>query len=279
MIARALSASGLLLAAGASGSYLAYTLGEHAALLPVALRARGPAFALGLGASVLGLSLAPWRPSAWLSLAVTGGLTAYALKRQWLMPPSAPRYVPTLPSPSGPNGLVLVLPDGGGVRLRVLARDRVALVGPWLVVHCGLARSVAVFNAPDDVVRAVLPHRSGFWLNVGRVGELVDGVDGVGRDSGQPVLRRLAATVRTEASWRAVAPEALLHAPLGGGLLASERRPRVPSARGVADGPRFGVVDGHSWRPVDLADPGPSQPGQYVISRWAARARGCSGTE
>ncbi len=278
MIARALSTAGVSLATGASATYLAYTLGERDALLPIALRARRPAFALGLGASAAGLALAPWRPSAWLSVAVTGALAAYALERQWLWPKAAPRYVPAVPTTSAPGGLVVVLPDASAVRLRILARDRVARVGPWLVVHCGLARSVTIFSAPEADVRAVLPHRSGFWLSLGGAGELVDAVDGVGRDSGRPVLARLTAEVRTEASWRAAVPHAVVHAPIGGGRASPERRPRVPSARRVEDGGRFGVVVGVTWRPVELTGPGPAHPGQYVLSRWAARARGYSGT-
>ncbi len=279
MIARVLSASGLLLSAGASATYLAYTLGERDALLPAALRARRPAFAFGLAMSAVGCALAPWRPAGWCSLAAAGALAAYAVKRQWLLPPPAPRYDEAPASANASSGLVLVLPDASAVRLRVLAHDRVAVVGPWLVVHCGLARSVTIYDVPDGEVRAVLPHRTGFWLSVTGVAELVDGVDGVGHDSGQPVLLRRAAEVRSEASWRESSRGSLLHAPPAGGRAAAERRLRVPSARGVDDPQRFGVVRDHDWRPTDLARPEPVRPGQFVLSRWAARARGLQGTE
>lgn len=276
-MSRLASGVGLALVAGSSAAYLAYTLGGVDGLAPFLLRRRGATLRLGLALTGLGVLLAPRRPSGWAAALVAAGLATYATRRQWLSGHPARAYTPELlegpPAPPGPDGWVVALPDGGAVRLRAAAQDRVLFAGQWLVVHCGLARSVAVFEAPRVPVAAVLPHRSGFFMRVGEA--LLDGVDGRAAEGGEG-LSPVAVRVLRLHEWREQGGTRLYERPARGQYRA--RTPRVPGARGVRDPMRIGRVEGGVW--VALPPSGAEAAGAVLhLARWAARARGLSGTE
>ncbi len=251
------SVAGVGLVASGTAAYLAYTLAGRDELAPYLHNRRRAAMGAGLLLTAVGVIEAPHRPSSWLALGIAGGLVTYAVRRQWLLGHRARVYRSAQPLPAGGRGWAVVLPDGFGVRLREAALDRVVVAGQWMLVHCGLARSVAVFQAPRVPVVATLPHPSGFWLDVG--GARVDGVDG------SPTLTPVPVTLcRVEDD---AAPKRY-YSYRDDHELPSSPRPRVPGARGVEDAMRFGVVREGRWAALDGGE------ASLHLSRWAAKVRG-----
>lgn len=250
-------------------SYWLYTLAGLRGLGPFVGTFRRTVMILSVG--VLGPLLG--HAGADASVPALLGLAAflYALSRQWLLIDASPQLVEGEDRLLAAGDLAVVLPDGSAVPLALLARLRTARVGDDTLVHCGLARSLALFQAAGDL-RPELPHATGFSL-IGP-GGLWDGVDGAPLAGGAP-LRRGELSLSDGADWRAAHPTAVLYA------LAEQREavapavptPRVPGARSVADPMRLGSVRDGRW------SSGREGSADLFLARWAARARGLEGTE
>ena len=268
MIATALSLTGLALTGGSVAAYAAYTLADVQSLRGPLLSIRKASVLAGVASATAGLALSPLNPLTSVGFAVTAALAGYATGRQWLFPRAAPRYRPVMSSRG--DGLVLVLPDGRGTRLRWLAHDRVARIDGWLLVHCGLARSVAIYDDPGGDPRAVLPHATGFLI--AESGQLYDGVDGTPVTTTHDPLTQL--PCRLAAGERFAGVLVGPSKPQGTDRL---RTPRVPGARAITDPMAFGAVRGAEWRPLGSFSDDAVIEGDYFLSRWAAQARGLIG--
>lgn len=249
--------------------YWAYTLGGVDALAPLMRQTRQRVVALGCllsGLALLGdgLSLMGAGP-----VVIAAPLMAYAVRRQWLFPKTAPRLASTEMMPR-PEDLVAVLPDGNAVALRWLAKLRTARVENLLLVHCGLSRSLAAFRAPSGDVAAVLPHPTGFLI--GTRTRTWDGVDGLATDGGSS-LEAVPIRLMTQAAWRLRWPSAGLMAPVGATSLPpiDSRFPRLPGARGVPDPLAWGRVSAGRW---EAHDPSSDEQAGRFLARWAALRRG-----
>ena len=207
-------------------------------------------------------------------------LYSYAVRRQWLFPRPAARFVP-IPDTLENGEVVAVLAGGEAVALRWASKKRTLCVEGQTLVHCGLARSVTAFEGNDPKLAAVLPHATGFEISNGR--GLWDGVDGRSLVGGSP-RQRVPVMVCTAAVWRNVFPSGRHFGPAGSETLppAAHRQPRVPGARGVEDPLAWGVVREGRWFAVSLEAPGsgeapvsaPAPEAAYYLGRWAAIARG-----
>lgn len=260
-------------------AYVAYTLGELTPLRKPLMRLRRPGIALGLGMAVAGTALeigvgAPLRLYDPVPLFLAVAATAYAWRRQWLVPRRVPSLVPSEGTTElDAQELVAVLPGGAAVPVRLLARLRTALVGDRLVVHCALARSLAAFDPPGEPVAAVLPHATGFFVGGG--GRLWDGVDGHAGDPGAP-LRRRSLSLSTYSGWRRAFPQGALYLEQPGQQLPDEPFvlpiSRERSAPGAME---WGTVENGQWAPAALdACSDPAAVGdRYYLARWAAERR------
>ncbi len=207
---------------------------------------------------------------------------AYAMRRQWLIPTIAPVFEPcdvTVPD----EELLAVLSEGRAVPLSWLSRYRTVRIGPMLVVHCGLARSLTAFAArdiPHDFA-AVLPHGTGFYVGAGM--GWWDGVDGRSANGEQDLVRRTVTLCRAKA-WQSGTAMKVLYGPRGiaPAIVAKDRVPRVPGARGVHDSMAWGSVVDDRWRVLDPGELDQCRPevlstgekASYYLSRWAAMERG-----
>ena len=269
-----------LVGAGVAG-YWAYTLGGVERLRPLLRRYRRGVMRAGLVVSGAGLLDPTSTVAAVVPFGAAGALYAYAARNQWLHPRPAPALVETrmvLPD----YALVAVMPGGGAIPLRWAARLRTVRAGAWTLVHCGLARSVAVFRSPAaGPVAATLPHSTGFEIGAGS--GIWDGVDGRSLDSG-PDLVAAPVALCTSAAWHAAFPAEPVWAPSAHAPLPPRysRRPLVPGARDVADPNRWGTAIDGAW--TALADhelgvcpphAGSTEgPAVAYLGRWAARRRG-----
>ncbi len=267
-------------------AYWCYTLLGATALADPIRRRRRLGVAFGVVGSFLSVGAAayaefPLTASMVSAPVVAFGLSAYAMQRQWLFPRPATRLTQGA-FPLTDDALVAVLPGGSAVAVAWLTRLRTAVTDQWLVVHCGLARSLAVFERPaEGPVGATLPHASGFEIGTlgwGRVRRW-DGVDGLALDRGAN-LRRAPVALMTHGAWRARFPDAPLLRPEGRDAPPAAREivPKVPAARGIVRPMDWGVLRGQ-WEPVDVtvAPPWSGQaegPAVTYLSRWAALARG-----
>jgi len=261
-------ASAALLLAGVA-SYWAYTLGGVRLLAPW----------LGTFRRVVMIGSVATLPPLLAHAGVDGllpasvGLVAflYALGRQWLLMDSAPVLVPGEDDLLAPTDLAVVLPDGSGVPLALLARLRTARIGDDTLVFCGLARALTLFVSAGDL-RPELPRATGFSV-AGPAG-VWDGVDGASVLGGE-ALRRSALTLADGETWRSSHPDAVLY------VLEGQRKaipptvptPRVPGSRAVADPMRLGAVRDGRWSSST------EEPADLFLARWAARTRGLQGTE
>ncbi|MEE2829975.1 MAG: hypothetical protein VX498_12365 [Myxococcota bacterium] len=266
-------------------AYWLYTLGglsPIAPLLGLPRRLLLAAAALGLLASL------SWARTGDVVLPAVLGLSAlaYAWSRQWLRCPEAPVLVPGDLSRLAEGSWVAVLPDGRAVPIALLVRLRTVRLADRLVVHCSLARSLACFEAPVGPLRADLPHASGFSIRSG--GRRWDGVDGSALDGGD-ALARHPVDLCSAAAWRDRHPSGELFVLSLGEELPELRTPspRLPGLRGVEDPMAWGRADSLRWEVLPSGERGTldlaALPGggeaSYLLSRWAARARGLDAPE
>ena len=215
-----------------------------------------------------------WHRSVPLALGMLGAI--YSWRNQWLLPKPATELHPCELVASDED-LVAVLGTGQAVCVSLLSKARTAVYEDQLLVHCGLARSLAAFKR-DDGQRpgAVLPHRTGFFIGTGHADwDGVDGSSARGGGSLQPLPLRLLSYT----TWRQAHPEGALLAPRGIQAIPQprSRRPRLPDAAGVEDPLAWGRVDGDGWQELsheDLHSAGPVDLPMRYLGRWAAKARG-----
>ncbi len=272
MTALILAWAGAAMVASGVVAYWAYTLGGVGALAPLLRRKRQLLTVSGIVIAGFGLLGHGVSVAALLPIAVAGSLFGYAERRQWLFPATAPRFS-VQDGALDPAALVAVLPDGGAVPVRWAGKKRTIRIGDSLLVHCGLARSLTLFEAPPDPIAAVLPHPTGFWI--GTAAQTWDGVDGTA-EGGSPLVRKPLGLC-TAGAWRAEYPEASWYGPADGEPLPpdSHRTPLVPGARGVQDPLAWGRVQSERWTEADTdVCPAQTQSPVYYLGRWAALRRG-----
>ena len=237
---------------------------------------------LGLGVvGVVAAASGSRESTALVPLFLGTGMTIYALTRQWFFCPTAANLVKFEGSALAPEELVVSIPGELAIPLRVLGRHRTVRIGEFLVVHCSLSRSLACFEAPDIAVRADLPHGSGFSIRGGQ--RRWDGVDGVALDAGNDLIRR-PLELYSKANWEADFPDGQLFARDAKGPLpsSSERVPLSSAARQVIDPMMWGKANTTLWRPLlggatdsrSTLVAGDPEDTNYLLSRWAAHARG-----
>jgi len=290
MIAGWLAWVGLTLVFGVVGSYWAYTLlGWTKLEFLVGPRTRQFTVLLGvlLSTMVLGFQALETEEDAirlhhlWPPVLCVLGF-AYAMRRQWLIPKPAPRFEPC--DVNVPDDMLLaVVGDGRAVPLCWLSQYRTVRMGPALLVHCGLGRSLTAFSA-DGVghdFAAILPHQSGFYVGAGL--HSWDGVDGAVKNKGNP-LRRLTVTLCRAKAWQSASATKAIYGPRG--VLPKLREdkfvPRLPGARNVVDPMSWGTVVEGSWRSLDEEELdqcrpellGTGEDASFYLSRWAAATRG-----
>ncbi len=248
-------------------------------LAPLMTSIRQAAVAVGTVGLVAALLLAELgeRPLLRLVPLLIGLLgAAYALRNQWLFPRAAVELRACKLEPEA-DALVAVLPGGEAVCVSVLSRTRTAVRGDILLVHCGLARSLAAFTRPGSSrPAAILPHSTGFEIGAG--GHRWDGVDGTAvADAQDLVLRSL--VLCSYSRWRAEhSLGALLAAPNQKSLAPGRKRtPRVPGSAAVEDPLAWGRVEGAQWTELgegDFEATAPTGAPQRFLGRWAAAALG-----
>jgi hypothetical protein len=204
--------------------------------------------------------------------------TAYAYRNQWLRPRPAVELELCRLEPPG-DAVVAILAGGEAVVVSVLSRVRTAVRGNTLLVHCGLARSLAAFARPGTArPAALLPHATGFEIGAGE--QRWDGVDGKSISGGEDLAVEPLA-LSTYSTWRAAHPlGALLAKPVQHRIPpGSKRTPRVPGSGDVEDPLAWGHVEAQQWTPLEASDWAttmtPEQPRRY-LGRWAAAKRGLS---
>jgi len=269
------------------GLYWAYTLLGMAWLEPLLGRTRHLANSAGLVALTLGIlavrqaggveELLAWNTTLPTALAL--GAYLYARRNQWLAPRPATRLVASAPEASS-DPMVAVLADGSAVPLGVLRRARTAVTSDLLVVHCGLSRSLAVFQRPGETrPAAILPHPTGF--TIGADGHRWNGVDGRATGDGSDLVGCWVGLCSHDA-WRSRHPEGRLLLPeglSGPAATTGERTPVVPGARSTQDPSCWGRIQAGQWMPVSDDElqrcPEPVQGVQpRYIARWAAIEQG-----
>ena len=202
--------------------------------------------------------------------------TAYAYRNQWLLPRAAVALELCRLEPPG-DELVAILPGDEAVCVSVLGRVRTAVRGNTLVVHCGLARSLAAFTRLGTMrPAAVLPHPTGF--EIGADEQRWDGVDGRSLSGGQ-ALSPMPLSLSTYSTWRAAHPlGALLAKPDQQAIPPDSRRtPRVPGSGDVGDPLAWGRVEARQWIPLEASDWSATTAGEEprtYLARWAAAKRG-----
>lgn len=124
--------------------------------------------------------------------------------------------------------VLAVLPDGRAAPVAWLEHVRVARAGDVLLVACGLARSLAAFEAPSSPVLVLRPIAVGFAIGAGRQW---DGVTGAALGEHAP-LQGLDVDRITAAAWREAHPDGVLLGPTVGALRTTlvERVVRIPGA-------------------------------------------------
>ena len=262
-------------------AYWCLTLLDWQFLRPVMTDVRQAAISVGLIGLIAALIWAEPGEKAWLrSIPLLCGVTAslYCWRNQWLFPRLAAELHPC-ELQAQDDDLVAVLAGGQAVCLALLSRVRTAVFADQLVVHCGLARSLAAFKrAEGQRHRAVLPHATGFFIAANGDTALCDGVDGSSRDP-EKSLRLQHLRLCSYKAWRESQPQAALLAPLGLKAFptAQHRKPRMRGALRVEDPLAWGRVEGDLWHLISAADEQLSslckEPRRY-LARWAAQARG-----
>jgi len=266
--------------------YWAYTLLGMGRLEALLGRPRRVAFSGGLVVLTAGILVVRQSQGVqgildWSTLVPAAfGLAAffYARNNQWLFPRAAARLAAGDPG-SCVDPLVAVLPDGNAISLGVLRRVRTAVTKDLLIVHCGLSRSLAAFDRPQQHrPAAVLPHPTGFTLGVDD--QRWDGVDGRATNHDEHLATRWVGICSLEA-WQARHPDGLLLVPEGSSAAAStarERTPVIPGARAIHAPSDWGRVDDGHWLPLSNAElqqcPEPTTRSQSrYLARWAAAER------
>jgi hypothetical protein len=200
----------------------------------------------------------------------------YTVRNQWLFPRDAAELQASKLEPEA-DALVAVLPGGEAVCVSVLSRARTAFRGETLLVHCGLARSLAAFTRPEGSrPAAILPHKTGFEIGAGE--QRWDGVDGRSLSGGAD-LELQPLTLCHYSTWRAAHALGALLVAAGQGSIpaAHSRTPRVPGAGGVQQPLSWGKVQGNQWVELSQADFSAEKPTgkpQRYLGRWAAALRG-----
>jgi len=261
--------------------YWCLTLLGFRFLAPLMTTVRQAALSIGTIGLVAALILAEpgERPFLRILLLVIGlAGTLYAVRNQWLVPRDAVELEASKLEPEA-DALVAILPGGEAVCLSVLSRARTAFRGKTLLVHCGLARSLAAFTRPEGSrPAAILPHATGFDISDGE--QRWDGVDGRSLSGGTD-LELQPLTLCRYSTWRAAHSLGALLAPIGQGSLppTHDRKPRVPGAAGVQSPLAWGIVGDKQWEELSEAELAESaetvEPRRY-LGRWAALARGLS---
>jgi hypothetical protein len=288
MIAYALAVGGACFAVLMNITYIAYTIGGVSVLAPLLGRVRRGLIAVAVASATLGASITP-AASTMAAGAIAILASIYAWRRQWLVPQPCVDASVTIHARLDDDAMVLILPDGNALPLDWIRSQRIICSGDYWVVHCRIARSLALFNRPAGAAppRPTLPHATGFYIGE-QTGEW-DGVDGTPRAGARDLLRR-SVVLSSCADWRRAYPSRLLLGPPAGARFRSTPTPtpRVAGARGIDGAMDWGVVEGGRWRPV--GDDGhrletPYDRGlegvataigdapTYYLSRWAARRR------
>ncbi len=260
-------------------AYWCLTLLGWQFLAPVMTNVRRSAVSVGAVGLVAALVWAEPGEPGWIRgvpLALGLLATMYSWRNQWLFPKPATELHPST-LVAADEELVAVLSNGRAVCISLLSKARTAVFEDQLIVHCGLARSLAAFKREGNQrPGAVLPHRTGFFIGADSV--RWDGVDGSAAQ-GEDSLQLLPLLVVSYKTWRQAHPEGILLAFEGLQALPQPRtrQPHLPDAASIEDPLAWGRVEGESWQelcdeelhraePVDL-------PRRY-LGRWAARARG-----
>ena len=248
-----------------------FTLMGQQWLRPIMGRVRVWLLAMGM-ATVYGVAVIEPSTTVMLALLVVAVISSYVFRNQWVVARVAPQLRSGALSP-GDEALVVVLPDNNAVTLAVVAKARTIAYNKLLLVHCGLSRSIALFEVDNpEHWYALIPHQSGFEISNG-TGRW-DGVDGSCLHGGEDLPRRVLGLC-DYADWVRANPQATL-------LSIDDRVPperstrvmRLPGARKVSDAMDWGcVVNSDSWQPMEES----RRVGgrfDYVLSRWAAVSRG-----
>jgi hypothetical protein len=252
--------------------FWAFTLAGQSWLRPVMFKPRAFFMAMGI-ATILAIAIVEPTISTMSALLVGVAFTTYALRNQWVVSRTTPILKAPAVSP-GDDALVAILPDGNAVALSILARTRVSAYQDMLIVHCGLARSLSLFQVQDPANWfARLPHNSGFEISDGA--GIWDGVDGSAINTDHD-LERLEVGLCTFSNWRFAYPQAtLLSISNREPPVNSARTPHLPGARSVKNAMELGQVDGENWRPLGEGDRTGSRY-TLLLARWSADVRDLS---
>jgi len=264
-------------------AYWCLTLLGWQFLAPLMTDVRRSAVSIGVVGLVAALVWAEPGEPGWirgipLALGVMGAI--YSWRNQWLFPRPATELHPSTLEATDED-LVAVLSNGQAVCISLLSKARTAVFEDQLLVHCGLARSLAAFKRDgDERPGAVLPHRTGFFI--GGTSVRWDGVDGSSAQAGSS-LQLLPLLVLSYKTWRQAHPDGILLAFEGLQAIPrpKHRQPHLPGAAGVEDPLAWGRIDGEAWQELtdeELHSAAPLDSPRRYLGRWAAKARGLQTT-
>jgi hypothetical protein len=292
MMAHALAVGGACVAVLMNITYIAYTIGGVSSLAPLLGRRRRGLIAVAAASATFGAIIAPAASTmAAVAIAIIG--SAYAWRRQWLVPWPGIDASSLVHTRLDNDAMVVILPDGDALPLDWIRSQRTICSGNYWLVHCGIARSLALFDRPagSGPPLAILPHATGFYI--GERTDEWDGVDGTPRAGTRELVRR-SVVLNSCGDWRRLYPSRQLLGTSRQALLrpALSPTPRVAGARGIDGAMDWGVVEGGSWRPVDdnghRVETGYDRglggactmigdARSYYLARWAARRRSIPG--
>jgi hypothetical protein len=254
--------------------YWLYTLKEKTALQGFLRWPRTVWFSLPLGIFPL--------VGFWLHEGLYGSMSLglflvfdlYAYRRQWVDGyPASKATAAANEELVPPSAKLVVADDGRAVVLSELERRKLIQVPGTprlLFVHCRLSRGLNIYPVPDDaLMRASLPHTTGFILRCDRAKEHWDSVDG--RSYGD---HRSLGSVGLRVSTRDTEKDAKVFVvdPRKAGATNPPCIPHLPSAKTMSEPMEWGVVVENQWRGQSARAEGAA----YYLARWAAHQRGVS---
>jgi len=252
--------------------YWLYTLKEKASLRPLLRWPRTIWFSLPLAVFPLVGFWLHYGTFGWTMLGLFLVFDLYAYQNQWVDGhPASIATSTTSEAGISTSSKLVVTEDGRAVSLSELERFKVIQVGgnPTLAfVHCTLSRSLNVFAIEDNaLIRATLPHDTGFYLRCDRNKIHWDGVDGSPLGDHQRLasigFRLGTACEEKEAKVFRVKP----NLPPKASALCT---PYLPSAQAVSNPMDWGVIKSGEWHHNAVTAEGDS----FFLARWAAHKRG-----